>query len=64
MPGRKPNEQNMTNKFSDEVLEVLTFSKEEAARLACPNVMPEHLLLAILRHKSGAACSIDRKSVV
>ena len=55
MPGRKPNEQNMTNKFSDEVLEVLTFSKEEAARLACPNVMPEHLLLAILRHKSGAA---------
>ena len=58
MPGRKPNEQNMTNKFSDEVLEVLTFSKEEAARLACPNVMPEHLLLAILRHKGGAACSM------
>lgn len=58
MPDRKPNEQNMTNKFSDEVLEVLTFSKEEAARLASPNVMPEHLLLAILRHKGGAACSM------
>ena len=43
----------MTNHFSNEVLEVLSFSKEEAARTACGSVSPEHLMLAILRHKDG-----------
>ena len=65
MPDRKPNEQNMTNKFSDEVLEVLTFSKEEAARLACPNVMPEHLLLAILHdpRNNGAKNILEERKI-
>lgn len=39
----------MTNRFSEEVLQILSFSKEEAARLASHAVTPEHLLLAILR---------------
>lgn len=51
----------MTNKFSDEVLEVLSFSKEEATRLSSSCVKPEHLLLAILRHKNGDACSLMKK---
>lgn len=39
----------MTNRFSEEVLQILSFSKEEAARLSSHAVTPEHLLLAILR---------------
>ncbi|WP_459995318.1 ATP-dependent Clp protease ATP-binding subunit [Prevotella dentasini] len=43
----------MTNQFSQKVSEVLSFSKEEAERLASTSVGPEHILLAILREKSG-----------
>ena len=39
----------MTNRFSEEVLQILSFSKEEAVRLSSHTVTPEHLLLAILR---------------
>ena len=39
----------MTNQFSPKVSEVLSFSKDEAMRLACASVKPEHLLLGILR---------------
>ena len=43
----------MINQFSPKVSEVLSFSKEEAERLSSPYVGPEHLLLGILREKSG-----------
>ena len=43
----------MTNQFSAKVSEVLVFSKEEAMRLACSSVKPEHLLLGILRERGN-----------
>ena len=41
------------NKFSKRVSDVLTFSKEEAQRLQSTSIGPEHLLLGMLRDKSG-----------
>ncbi len=39
--------------FSQKVSEILSFSREEASRLDCASVRPEHLLMALLRDKSG-----------
>ena len=41
------------NQFSPKVSEILSFSKEEAERLTSRSVAPEHIMLAILREKSG-----------
>lgn len=41
------------NQFSPKVSEVLSFSKEEAERLASTSVGPEHLLLGLLRAKTA-----------
>lgn len=43
----------MTSQFSPKVSQILAFSREEAARLASRSVSPEHLLLGILRDKTG-----------
>lgn len=43
----------MTNQYSPKVSELLTFSKEEAIRLASRFIGPEHLLLGILREKNN-----------
>ena len=43
----------MINQFSPKVSEVLSFSREEAERLASSSVGPEHILLGILREKDG-----------
>lgn len=43
----------MMNQFSPKVSEVLSYSREEAERLASMSVGPEHILLAMLREKSG-----------
>ena len=43
----------MMNQFSPKVSEVLSFSREEAERLTSKSVTPEHIMLAILRAKSG-----------
>lgn len=48
----------MTNQFSPLVSEVLAFSREEAARLSCSNVRPEHLMLAILRERKNPMMGI------
>lgn len=40
------------NQFSPKVSEALSFSKEEAERLASTSIGPEHLLLGLLRMKS------------
>ena len=41
----------MTNQFSTKVSEILAFSREEAIRMSCTSVLPEHLLLGIFRDK-------------
>src|SRR5574344_786514 len=43
----------MTSQFSPKVSQILAFSREEATRLASRSVGPEHLLLGLLREKSG-----------
>lgn len=43
----------MTSQFSPKVSQILAFSREETARLASRSVGPEHLLLGILRDKTG-----------
>ncbi len=48
----------MTNQFSPLVSEVLVYSREEAARLSCSIVRPEHLMLAILRERKNPMTGI------
>ncbi len=48
----------MERNFSDNVKEVLAYSREEAGRLHNTNVKIEHLLLGILRDKDSNASSI------
>ena len=49
------------NQFSPKVSEVLSFSREEAERLTSKSVTPEHIMLAILREKSGAVWELFSK---
>ena len=42
----------MTSQFSPRVSEILSYSREEATRLASQCVSPEHLLMGILRGRS------------
>ena len=51
----------MTSQFSPKVSEILAFSREEATRLASNSVGPEHLLLGILRGKSGPVIDLFRR---
>ena len=48
----------MINQFSPKVSEILSFSKEEAERLTSRSIAPEHIMLAILREKSGPVWEI------
>jgi len=48
----------MTSQFSPKVSEILSFSREEAARLASSSVGPEHLLLGLLREKDGPVINV------
>lgn len=43
----------MMNQFSPKVSEILSFSREEAERLTSRSVTPEHIMLALLREKTG-----------
>ena len=43
----------MASQFSPKVSQILAFSREEASRLSSSSVGPEHLLLSLLREKSG-----------
>lgn len=52
----------MTSQFSPKVSQILAFSREEAARLASRSVGPEHLLLGILRDKTGPVHELFVKS--
>ena len=59
----------MSSQFTPKVSEILSFSREEASRLASRSVGPEHLLLALMRMKEGPVINvfhrldIDMKSV-
>ena len=48
----------MTSQFSPKVSEILSFSREEAARLASSSVGPEHLLLGLLRMQDGSVIDV------
>ncbi len=48
----------MSSQFSPKVSEILAYSREEAARLACSSVGPEHLLLGMLRMKDGPVVDV------
>lgn len=48
----------MNSQFSQRVSDVLTYSKEEANRLGCSLIAPEHLLLGILRDGGGKAMEV------
>ncbi|MDO4160609.1 MAG: ATP-dependent Clp protease ATP-binding subunit [Prevotellaceae bacterium] len=52
----------MTSQFSPKVSQILAFSREEAARLASRSVGPEHLLLGLLRDKTGPVYELLQKS--
>lgn len=52
----------MTSQFSPKVSQVLAFSREEAARLASSSVGPEHLLLGMMRDKTGLVNELLIKS--
>ena len=51
----------MINQFSPKVSEILSFSREEAERLTSASVAPEHIMLAILREKSGPVWELFNK---
>ena len=48
----------MTSQFSPKVSEILSYSREEAARLASSSVGPEHLLLGLLRMQDGPVIDV------
>ena len=48
----------MSNEFSQKISEILSLGKEEATRLRCATINPEHLLLGIIRKGTGAAFEI------
>ena len=57
----KYSAKQMTSQFSPKVSEILSFSREEAARLASSSVGPEHLLLGLLRQKEGPVVDVFRR---
>ncbi len=48
----------MDSQFSQQVKDILTYSKEEAIRLGNSHISPEHLFLGILREGEGKAIDI------
>ena len=48
----------MNKQYSQKLSDILVYSKEEAGRLRCDCIGPEHLLLAILRDGSNTAVDL------
>ena len=48
----------MNNEFSQRMSEIISLSKEEACRLRCKSINPEHLLLGIIRAEESTAMEI------
>ena len=51
----------MSSQFTPKVSEILSFSREEASRLASRSVGPEHLLLALMRMKEGPVINVFQR---
>ena len=51
----------MTNQFSPKVSQILSFSREEAARLCSSSVGPEHLLLGLFRMTDGPVVDVFQR---
>ena len=51
----------MENRISEKLNVILTLSKEEAERLSFPEVMPEHLLLGMIRDGNNLAVELLRR---
>ena len=51
----------MTTQFNNKVSQILAFSREEAARLSCAHVTPEHLLLGMMRSSDGIIAKVFQK---
>lgn len=51
----------MSRQYSQKISEILTYSREEAGRLHCEYIGPEHLLLAILRDGNNIALDLLNK---
>ena len=49
---------SMKNNYSKKVIDVIEYSREEAARLQNSYIGPEHLMLGLLREGNGNAVSI------
>ena len=46
----------METSFSEDFFTVLEFSRNEALRTGWHNISPDHIMLAVLRHKENPAC--------
>lgn len=46
----------MQLQFSNEVNDILSYSKEEAMRLGGYIILPDHIVLGIIRHRENTAC--------
>ena len=46
----------MDYRFSDDFIEVLDISRDEAFRTGWHNICPDHIMLAILRQRTNGAC--------
>ncbi len=48
----------MNNQYSQKLSDILVYSKEEASRLRCDYIGPEHLLLALMRDGNNVAVEL------
>ena len=51
----------MNRQYSQKLSDILEYSREEAGRLRCDSIGPEHLLLALLRDGNNAATDLLSK---
>jgi ATP-dependent Clp protease ATP-binding subunit ClpC len=51
-------ERTMDKQYSQKLSDILVYSREEANRLRCDYIGPEHLLLALIRDGNNAAVEL------
>ena len=54
----KKQKEYMDNQYSQKLSDILVYSKEEASRLRCDYIGPEHLLLALMRDGNNVAVDL------
>lgn len=50
--------------YSDSVKQILEYSREEAIRLCCDTIEPEHIMLGIIRDAKNSAYNLMRKQYI